>query len=156
VDFDQVNAISDANGDWPVVKPKLPPNTAVTRHVAIFNDELAGSEIILRWEFRRGDRRGNILRQDEIKLSIPPGEFRTTDIRWLTPADGDVALILKVRKDGQERFVEDKIVFQITDVSPMRKSELRGRGSRADGEQDTGLCRAATGGTERRGALELF
>jgi hypothetical protein len=118
IEFDQSNAMSNARGEWPVVKPKLPPNATVMRKVAVFNDEFSGSEIILAWEIRRGDRRGEVLQRDEQNLQIFPGEFRTANIQFLTPPDGDVALILKVLKHGQERFAEDKIIFCVaTDPS---------------------------------------
>jgi hypothetical protein len=54
----------------------------------------------------------------EINLSIPRGEFRTSAITFHTPASGDVALVLTVRKDGRECFHEDKIVFQVGESSP--------------------------------------
>jgi hypothetical protein len=113
VAFDQSNAMSNARGEWPVVKPSLPPKASVTRQIAVFNDEFAGSEMTLAWEIRRGDEKGEVLQRGEKALQIPPGEFRAADIQFVTPSEEDLALILKVRKDGRERFREDKIIFGV-------------------------------------------
>ncbi len=113
VEFDRTNARSNNRGEWPTVKPLLAPNTDVTRQVAVFNDEFAGEAITLAWELRQGDARGRVLQHADISLTIPPGEFRTPSISFHTPASGEVALVLTVRKDGRERFHEDKIQFQV-------------------------------------------
>jgi hypothetical protein len=120
VEFDWTNAISNARGEWPVVKPKLPPSISASRNLAVFNDEFIGSDITLAWELRRGDPRGKVWRNGAIKLRIPPGEFRKTKIQFDTPPAGDLALILRVLKNGRERFLEDKIAFQVAADLPPR------------------------------------
>ena len=89
----------------------------MTRQVAVFNDEFTGEGITLAWELRQGDARGSGLQHDEINLSIPCGGFRTPAVTFHTPASGEVALVLIVRKDGRERFREDKIIFQVSTTS---------------------------------------
>ena len=117
IEFDRTNSRSNNRGEWPVVKPALPPNADVTRQVAVFNDEFTGEGITLAWELRQGDARGSGLQHDEINLSIPCGGFRTPAVTFHTPASGEVALVLIVRKDGRERFREDKIIFQVSTTS---------------------------------------
>jgi hypothetical protein len=114
VEFDKSNARSNAKGEWPVVKPKLSPSAVITRHLAVFNDEFKGSAIVLRWELRRGDSRGEKLGRGQTNLEIPPGEFRIQDIEFSAPTGGEVVLIIQVYKDGRLRFVEDKMIFQVT------------------------------------------
>jgi hypothetical protein len=114
VDFDERNVASNDHGEWPVVKPMLPANTIVSRQIAVFNDEFAGSGLTLHWEIRRADKHGKVLKSGKNKLLIPPGEFRTENIHFSVPSSGEIALILAVYKNGHKRFTEDKIVFQIT------------------------------------------
>jgi len=117
IEFDRTNSRSNNRGEWPVVKPTVPPNADVTRQLAVFNDELAGEAVTLAWELRQGGAGGSLLQHDEINLSIPRGEFRTPAVTFHTPASGEVALVLIVRKDGRERFREDKIIFQVSTTS---------------------------------------
>jgi hypothetical protein len=128
VEFDQANAISNARGEWPVVKPKLPPNSLVIRNIAVFNDEFSGSDITLAWELRRENLKGTILQHEKVELRIPPGEFRETGVYFNTPPAGEVALILKVRKENQERFVEDKIGLSIAADSPTSGRQIQAVG----------------------------
>lgn len=113
VDFDKCNAASNDKGEWPVVKPTLPSNTAVTRQIAVFNDEFASSQMTLHWEIRRDDKHGKVLQTGKNNLDIPPGEFHVENISFPTPSSGELALILEVYKDGQKRFTEDNMIFEI-------------------------------------------
>jgi Glycosyl hydrolases family 2, TIM barrel domain len=113
VDFDQRNAASNGQGEWPVVKPVLPSKKTVTRQIAVFNDEFIGSQLALHWEIRQGDKLGKVLEKGKTDLNILRGQFLVENIDFLTPANGEIALILEVYKNGQKRFAEDKMIFQI-------------------------------------------
>jgi hypothetical protein len=53
------------------------------------------------------------LQTDKINLDVPPGQFRIENIHFTTPSSGEIALILEVYKNAQERFTGDNMIFQI-------------------------------------------
>jgi hypothetical protein len=114
VEFDQVNARSNARGEWPVAKPAFAPGTRITRHIAVFNDEFRGEVVTLRYAFRRGDARGPVLKDGVVNLQIPCGEFRIVEVPFDVPAaPGDIAFVLTTGKDGGERFRESRMLFRV-------------------------------------------
>lgn len=114
IDFDRANARSNANGDWPTVKPRLKAGTLVTRQIAVFNDEFTGEAVTLRWQAHKGGKQGPLIAQGSENLTIPPGHFVRKSILFQCPkTPGDLTLSLSSYKDGKERFHEDALVFQI-------------------------------------------
>ena len=113
IDFDRVNAHSNGNGDWPVRRPTLKPDTSVKRAVAVFNDEFFGDKLQLRYTVT--DSTGKRIAGSANLLTIPPGEFRVTVVEFSTPKTADIlSLTLSVWKGGVERFREDAIGFTVT------------------------------------------
>ena len=114
VDFDQANKRSNANGDWPVARPRLRAGTPIVRHLAIFNDEFSGEAVSVVWEVHVGTKAGLLVKSGRFTLPIPLGEFRTQDIAFNAPkTPGDLCLILMSSKGGQMRFRDDLPVFQV-------------------------------------------
>ena len=114
VDFDQANKRSDANGDWPVSKPRLQAGAHVVRHLAVFNDEFSDPSVSVAWEARSGTKTGPLVASGKFTLPIPLGEFRTQDISFDAPkTPGDLCLILASFKGGQPRFRDDLLVFRV-------------------------------------------
>jgi hypothetical protein len=114
VQFDRINAISDAKGDWPVVNPRLETNASVTRQIAAFNDELDGDQISIHWEVHKGSVRGPRLASGKIPVTIPMGEFSEKDISFHTPSSPcTLFLVLESWKYGKMQFREDKIAFNV-------------------------------------------
>lgn len=120
VKFDAQNARSNQKGEWPIIKPKLPAGSRVTRQISVFNDEFIGENLQLRWQLRAGDK---TLAKDDINLNIPRGEFRTTDVSFDVPQTGELMLLLSVWKDGKERFREDKIVFEAGEAQALKDGD---------------------------------
>jgi hypothetical protein len=114
IDFNRLNAPSNAKGEWPTVIPNLPANCHVIRKIAVFNDELSGEEVTLTWKLLAGDKSGKLLSKGQVDLDIPLGEFVTQDISLDTPSNpGEVTLVLSVLKNGEVRFVQDQISFNV-------------------------------------------
>jgi len=119
VEFDQKNARSNVQGQWPVYKPRLASGTHVVRKLAVCNDEFAGEDLALRWELRRGTKAGAVLASGEQALHIPLGHIARPEIAFDAPAEpAEVVLLLRVLKDGKERFVEDQLVFRVAPPGP--------------------------------------
>ena len=118
VDFDQANLRSDHAGDWPVVKPRILAGSAVTRHLALFNDEFSGETVSGTWEAHLGPKTGPLLQSGHFVCSIPLGAVHQEDIVFNAPkTPGDVTLIVSASKNGLPRFREDRMTFQaVTDI----------------------------------------
>ncbi len=113
-DFDLANERSDHEGDWPVVKPRLLAGSHVVRHLAVFNDEFSGTAVTVGWEVHSGTKSGLVLASGRSALSVPPGEFRTLDVAFDAPkAPGGLTLVLTSAKNGQPRFRDDLLAFQV-------------------------------------------
>lgn len=114
IEFDRMNAPSNARGEWPIIKPRIAAGARVVRKVAVFNDEFAGGDVVFRWEARSADATGAVIGKGEDKLRIPLGEFVTHEVAFNTPATpGEINLRFSVFKNGQERFTEDKTTFTV-------------------------------------------
>jgi hypothetical protein len=47
-------------------------------------------------------------------LEIPPGEMKSVDAIFTTPSSsGDIQLMVEAWKDGVQRYVENRMVFNI-------------------------------------------
>lgn len=113
-DFDWRNARSNDNGDWPVFKPRLVAGSHVVRRLAVFNDEFSGDHVTVHWQLRAGGDDVPRLAGGTFNMAIPLGEFRTQDIEFECPTTpGDLTMLLTTSKGGQERFVEDQVVFSV-------------------------------------------
>ncbi len=111
LDFDRANAASNANGDWPVIRPKLPAGTPVTRTLTVFNDDLAGERITINWQAVYGSTR---VAHGSVSVQVPRGEQKTVLANFKTPPHAG-SLVLKVQavKEGVPRFSEDRMVFDV-------------------------------------------
>ena len=60
VEYEQLNAISNKAGGWPIARPEVEMGTRVVRELAVFNDEFTGEDVTLAWKAFswRSDRRG--------------------------------------------------------------------------------------------------
>jgi len=113
LEFDLLNAASDKNGDWPVVKPELHAGKLVMRTLTVFNDDLAGKLVTVEWVTRTPS---GVLGRGTIPVLVPLGEQRSVKIAFRAPTDsGDLVLAVQAWKDGVKRFSEDRMVFKIAD-----------------------------------------
>lgn len=111
--FDLVNAASNKNGDWPVVKPELHGGQLTMRTLTVFNDDLSGMRVIVQWEARTPSR---VLGRGTMPVLVPLGEQRSVKIAFRVPTDsGDLVLAVQAWKDGVKRFSEGRMVFKIAD-----------------------------------------
>jgi hypothetical protein len=111
LDFDRVNAESNKDGDWPLVKPKLSAGQPAVRSLTVFNDDLAGEHLDVKWEVSTAK---GVLKKGDARVSVPLGEQRAVQVKFSTPlAAGDLVLKVQVWKDGVKRFSEDRMVFEI-------------------------------------------
>lgn len=115
VEFDNANKRSNANGDWPVVKPELRGGSVISRDLAIFNDEFSGEDVDVSWELRCEGHATPLLDHGAFTIRIPLGEFRRRTIQLQIPdhVTGDANLILKSAKHGLERFCEEAVCFEV-------------------------------------------
>ncbi len=114
VEFDRLNARSDAKGDWPVIKPRIPCDAKVTRTLATFNDEFSGDRVLLKWEVRVGNPRGKLIKEGATLLTIPLGYFKEIPISFRTPKNPcDISLTVSSYKNGQLRFTENRMLFAV-------------------------------------------
>jgi hypothetical protein len=113
LEFDLLNAASNKNGDWPVVKPELHAGQLVRRTLTVFNDDLSGELVTVKWEARTPSR---VLRRGTIPVLVPLGEQRSVKIAFKAPTEsGDIVIAVQAWKDGVKRFSEDRMVFRRTD-----------------------------------------
>jgi hypothetical protein len=112
--FDEENKRSNEKGEWPIVKPQLTAGKKETRQLAITNDEFSGEEVKVTWELRLGGKTGDVQGSGEFFVTIPLGEHKKRDITFTLPSTpGDVYLVLRSYKDGQERFFDDLVCFEV-------------------------------------------
>ena len=111
LDFDHLNAGSDANGDWPVIQPKLPAGQPVTRTLTVFNDDLVGERITVNWQAVAGSTR---VASGSLLVQVPRGEQKSVLAKFKAPSQAG-RLVFKVQavKDGVPRFSEDKMEFDV-------------------------------------------
>ena len=105
-DFDQTNkATATTTATGRRLSPGLRVGQPVTRHLAIFNDDLFGSDLVIDWSLHDGTADGARLAGGTIPLSVPPGEFATRDITFTAPdAPGTVVLAVSSTKNGAVQF----------------------------------------------------
>ncbi len=112
--FDEANKRSNVNGEWPVVIPPLQPGVKETRELAVFNDEFSGEEVRVEWELHPGKADGPIHEQGFFSVRVPYGDCFRRLITFTTPEEPcRLILVLRVIKNGRERFIEDLIQFEV-------------------------------------------
>ena len=117
--FTNLNAPSNAQGEWPIIKPAISAACHVIRKIAVFNDEFTDEEVTLTWKVLLGDKTGRQLAKGEVNLRIPLGEYVVQDIPVDTPAaPGEITLVLSVLKNGEVRFVQDQTCFKLVLSAP--------------------------------------
>ena len=126
VDFWQQNRLGCALGFFPTISPPLPADSSVTREITVFNDELSGTDLELRWEVREGHPDNWVLDHGVLPLTIVPGSRIPADITFRTPSiNTQLFLTLRVWKDGVERFHDHLTTFEIVGGESFR-SEFNG------------------------------
>ena len=111
VQFDRENRLSNEQGAWPAVKPKLPAGAQVQRTIAVFNDTFAGELLTLNWALHGGGKR---LAGGSQELIIPLGSYVQLPIAFQTPgAKGEVRLSLEVHKNRKVLFREEGMLFEV-------------------------------------------
>ena len=128
IEFDRLNAPSNARGEWPLVKPRIAAGMRAVRKVAVFNDEFAGEDVVFRWEARHAGETIVVIGKGEDKLHIPLGEFVTHEVAFDAPkTPGEVHFRFSVFKNGQERFTEEKTTFTVVPdlAGPLAEGDYR-------------------------------
>jgi len=114
-DFWWLNRRSDAFGHFPVVSPKLPAKSRVTRNITVFNDEFSAGDILLRWDVREGSLSNWVCASGEVPLSVAPGEHKTVPVTFPTPRyNSYVFLTLTVVKNGEKRYTDSYSCYEVT------------------------------------------
>jgi hypothetical protein len=115
IQFDDANKRSNENGDWPVVRPLLRAGVIESRELAVFNDEFSGEEVVVSWELRGERPTTSLLDRGAFTLRIPLGEFRRRAVQLHIPPHikGEVQLVLSAAKNGEKRFSEEAIFFEV-------------------------------------------
>ena len=121
-EFWKANRASNSAGHFPVSIPAVKAGERIAREITVFNDEFSGSELVLRWEVREGSPANWAYDQGEQALKIAPGFMATAPIAFAAPSfNTTVFLILRVLKDGIERYADDLTCFDVfggTDFRP--------------------------------------
>ena len=84
LEFDLLNAASNKNGDWPVVRPELRAGQLVRRTLTVFNDDLSGKRVTVKWEARTSS---DVLGRGAIPMLVPLGEQRSVKIAFRSPTE---------------------------------------------------------------------
>lgn len=113
-EFWDINRKSDAFGHFPIASPTLKANEPANRELTIFNDELHGNEITLRWEIREGSPHNRVREKGEAAIFIAPGTFDRVSIKFGTPQFNTfIFLRMEIVKHGEVRFVSDNHSYEI-------------------------------------------
>ena len=113
-DFWRQNKDSNAWGHFPVTSPKIDALSTVTREITVFNDDLYGEDLLLKWELREGSVYNWIWDKGEMVLSIKPGYMEKINISFTAPKFNTYVFVtLRLYKDGRERFTDDLTCYEI-------------------------------------------
>lgn len=114
IDFNIANASSDAEGNWPILLPKVEAGGNIVRKIAVFNDEFSNVDELLRWSVHAGSPSGQLVDGGDIPVSVPLGSYAVVPVRFQAPhRDGKICLSISVLKRGTVRFTENRIAFQV-------------------------------------------
>ncbi|MEV0531447.1 RICIN domain-containing protein [Kitasatospora sp. NPDC050463] len=100
---------SDTNGTFPLPNSvdSYPYNSAVTRNVTVFNDDLSNTTVGFSWTARLDSPTGTVVGSGSTNLTIPLGSRTTQQISFTAPANGSrVYLVLSTTKVGSTTFTD--------------------------------------------------
>lgn len=118
-DFWRINEYGNGAGMFPVVLPKINAGEKITRNITVFNDELHGSHLRLKWELRAESSYNLESESGKIDLNIEPGEKTVVPVTFTAPEiNCSVFLTLHVEKDDQERFEDRMTCFEVVNGRP--------------------------------------
>jgi hypothetical protein len=95
------------------------PGQALERTVQVFNDELDGDELLLRWSLHWDNPQGPLLDGKEKRLKIKPGFHVAETIRAKIPSTHakearQLYLVLESLKGGRLMFHDESVCFLVT------------------------------------------
>jgi len=117
-------AFQEANGPftaaWPARIPTYGNGQSITRIVDVFNDDLSGENLTLRWAAHWDKPDGPVVASGTHDLIIKPGFHARQPITFTapglqSPAPRRLYLILESVKNKQTVFRQDDVYFTITD-----------------------------------------
>ncbi len=113
-EFWQLNRRGDDLGHFPVHTPSVVAGAEITREITLFNDDLTGEDLLVRWELREGSPSNWVFASGSRVLSVPVGTRTTIPVTFLAPEfNTQVYLILCVSKDGAARFHDDRTCYTV-------------------------------------------
>ena len=128
-DFWKANRKSNAMGYFPIEAPLVQADKPVNRVITVFNDDLQGEDLVLRWDVREGSPSNGVAERGEKSLVIKPGYNQAVEITFTAPAYNTfLFLTLIVEKNGIECFYDDCTCFEVTggrDFVPIFNDEER-------------------------------
>ena len=103
---------------WPAKLPTYRPGQPLERTVQVFNDELDGDELFLRWSLHWDNPQGPWLEGKEKRLKIKPGFHVAETIQAQIPATQPkearkLYLVLESLKGGRLRFHDESVSFLV-------------------------------------------
>jgi hypothetical protein len=121
-----INREGDPFGHFPSRALTLPARATVTRRISVFNDELAGDRLRLRWEVREGHPNNRLFDRGSQELMVPLGGRTDVDVAFQTPRFNTYVFVtLMVEKDGELRFSDALTHYEVSGGDEFR-SELNG------------------------------
>ncbi len=119
LEFWRANRRSDTQGHFPVLAPSVAARSEVVREIVVFNDDLAGPELELRWDVREGNSHSRIVAQGVAALHVQLGEIAHASVHFRAPRfNCPLFLTLRIYKGGEERFRDDLTCFEVTGGEP--------------------------------------
>ena len=115
-DFYFTNGIFGAN--WPAKLPLYHSGQSFERTVQVFNDELDGDEVLLRWSLHWDSPQGPLVDEKQEHLKIKPGFHLAETIHAQIPSIHikvvrHLYLVLESVKAGQLRFHDESVCFLV-------------------------------------------
>ncbi|WP_328842202.1 RICIN domain-containing protein [Streptomyces europaeiscabiei] len=100
---------SDQDGNFPLpaAVDSYAHNSAVTRNITVFNDDLSGTSVGFTWTARLDRPDGTVIDSGNESLTIPLGSRVTRPISFTAPSSGSrVYLVLSTTKSGSTTFTD--------------------------------------------------
>lgn len=114
LEFWKMNEDSNGAGAFPVTLPLLEADKEVVREITVFNDDLNGSNLTLKWEIRPESSSNIIYTSGKEMLHVAPGHKTVVPLTFHTPdKDCTLFLALHVIKDGVERFTDLLTCYEV-------------------------------------------
>jgi len=103
---------------WPAKLPTCLPGQPLERSVQVFNDELDGDELLLRWSLHWDSPKGPLLDGKEKTLKIKPGFHVAETIHAQIPSTHtrktrQLYLVLESVKEGRLMFHDESVCFLV-------------------------------------------